>query len=39
MKAIFPIIVLLLTTMAGAEPMQKTLEPSTAKVRRSTADC
>ena len=31
MKAIFPITALLLTTIAGAEPMQRTLEPSAAK--------
>src|SRR5947209_851616 len=31
MKSIFPITALLLTTMAGAEPMQQTLEPSAAK--------
>jgi hypothetical protein len=31
MKAILPITAFLLTTMAGAEPMQKTLEPSAAK--------
>ena len=37
MKAIFPITALILTTMAGAEPMQKALEPSAAKVRRSTS--
>ena len=31
MKAIFPITALILSTMAGAEPMQKALEPSAAK--------
>ena len=31
MKAIFPITALLLTPLAGAEPMQRTLEPAAAK--------